>query len=312
VFKTELRIFSKATLVVVSLLVGMIVTACGDGVASGGAADEILIDGSSTVFPISQAVAEEFRKDRPDVQIPVGISGTGGGFKRFVTGEIDISDASRPIKESERAEAAENGIEFTEFIVAYDGLSVVINSSNSFASCLAVDEFKTIWEPGSKVDNWNQVRSDFPDKRLRLYGPDTDSGTFDYFTAEINGEEDASRSDYTASSDDNVLIQGVSGDQGAMGYFGFAYYTENSEILNVLSVDGGDGCIEPTIETIKDGSYSPLSRPMFIYVNDFSLQRPVVKDFIEYYLNNAGALAEEVGFVGLSDEEYQSQFALLP
>ncbi|MDP6055819.1 MAG: PstS family phosphate ABC transporter substrate-binding protein [Dehalococcoidia bacterium] len=311
-FKTELRIFSKATLVVVSLLVGMIVTACGDGVASGGAADEILIDGSSTVFPISQAVAEEFRKDRPDVQIPVGISGTGGGFKRFVTGEIDISDASRPIKESERAEAAENGIEFTEFIVAYDGLSVVINSSNSFASCLAVDEFKTIWEPGSKVDNWNQVRSDFPDKRLRLYGPDTDSGTFDYFTAEINGEEDASRSDYTASSDDNVLIQGVSGDQGAMGYFGFAYYTENSEILNVLSVDGGDGCIEPTIETIKDGSYSPLSRPMFIYVNDFSLQRPVVKDFIEYYLNNAGALAEEVGFVGLSDEEYQSQFALLP
>ncbi|MBP39430.1 MAG: phosphate ABC transporter substrate-binding protein [Chloroflexi bacterium] len=290
----------------------MIVTACGDGVASGGAADEILIDGSSTVFPISQAVAEEFRKDRPDVQIPVGISGTGGGFKRFVTGEIDISDASRPIKESERAEAAENGIEFTEFIVAYDGLSVVINSSNSFASCLAVDEFKTIWEPGSKVDNWNQVRSDFPDKRLRLYGPDTDSGTFDYFTAEINGEEDASRSDYTASSDDNVLIQGVSGDQGAMGYFGFAYYTENSEILNVLSVDGGDGCIEPTIETIKDGSYSPLSRPMFIYVNDFSLQRPVVKDFIEYYLNNAGALAEEVGFVGLSDEEYQSQFALLP
>ena len=311
-FKTELRIFSKATLVVVSLLVGMIVTACGDGVASGGAADEILIDGSSTVFPISQAVAEEFRKDRPDVQIPVGISGTGGGFKRFVTGEIDISDASRPIKESERAEAAENGIEFTEFIVAYDGLSVVVNSSNSFASCLAVDEFKTIWEPGSKVDNWNQVRSDFPDKRLRLYGPDTDSGTFDYFTAEINGEEDASRSDYTASSDDNVLIQGVSGDQGAMGYFGFAYYTENSEILNVLSVDGGDGCIEPTIETIKDGSYSPLSRPMFIYVNDFSLQRPVVKDFIEYYLNNAGALAEEVGFVGLSDEEYQSQFALLP
>jgi phosphate transport system substrate-binding protein len=311
VVHTNPKKYSKTALIAISLVVAVLLAACGDGVASGGGTDEILIDGSSTVFPISQAVAEEFRKERPDVQIPVGISGTGGGFKRFVTGETDISDASRPIKESERELAAENGIEFTEFVVAYDGLSVVINTSNDFASCLTVDEFKKVWEPGSKVNNWNQVRPDFPDKRLRLYGPDTDSGTFDYFTAEINGEEDASRSDYTASSDDNVLIQGVSGDQGAMGYFGFAYYSENTELLNILAVDGGGGCVEPTIETIKDGTYSPLSRPMFIYVNNFSLQRPIVKEFIEYYLNNAAELAEEVGFVGLTEDEYLDQFSLL-
>jgi phosphate transport system substrate-binding protein len=263
------------------------------------------------VFPISQAVAEEFRKERPDVQIPVGISGTGGGFKRFVTGEIDIADASRPIKESEIAEAAENGIEFTEFVVAYDGLSIVINTANDFASCLTTAELKKIWEPGSKFDNWNEVRDGFPDKKLRLYGPDTDSGTFDYFTAEINEKEDASRSDYTASSDDNVLVQGVSGDRGGMGYFGFAYYTENSDLLNVIAVDDGAGCIEPSVESISDGSYSPLSRPMFIYVNNFSLQREEVREFITFYLNNAGVLAEEVGFVGLPEAEYQAQFSEL-
>lgn len=303
--KTELRKYSKTALIVTSLFIVGIIAACGG--EGGGNSTEILIDGSSTVFPISQAVAEEFRRDRPDVQIPVGISGTGGGFKRFVTGEIDISDASRPIKESEREEAEKNGIGFTEFVIAYDGLSIVINSSNNFAKCLTADELKKIWEPGSSINNWNQVRSEFPDKPLRLYGPDTDSGTFDYFTAEINGKEDASRSDYTASSDDNVLVQGVSGDQSAMGYFGFAYYTENSEILNVISVDGGEGCIAPSVASINDGSYSPLSRPMFIYVNEFSLQRPEVREFIEFYLNNAAELAEEVGYVGLSEADYQAQ-----
>jgi len=311
VIKNELRKYSKTVLIVSAFFILAITGACGDGQASGGATNEILIDGSSTVFPITQAVAEEFRKGRPDVQIPVGISGTGGGFQRFVSGETDISDASRPIKDSERELAAENGIEFTEFIIAYDGLSIVINKSNDFAKCLTVEELKSVWGRGSKVDNWNQVRSEFPDKRLRLYGPDTDSGTFDYFTAEINGEEDASRSDYTASSDDNVLVQGVSGDQGAMGYFGFAYYTENAEILNVVGVDGGSGCVEPSIASINDGSYSPLSRPMFIYVNDFALQREEVRAFIEYYLNNAGALADEVGFVGLPEADYQSQFSKL-
>lgn len=309
--RPDLFKYSKFALIVAAFLIVGILSGCGDGVASGGASAEILIDGSSTVFPISQAVAEEFRKERPDLQIPVGISGTGGGFKRFVTGEIDISDASRPMKESERAEAAENGIEFTELTVAYDGLSIVINKTNDFAACLTVAELKSIWAPESSVDNWNQVRPEFPDKKLRLYGPDTDSGTFDYFTLAINGREDASRSDYTASSDDNVLVQGVSGDRGGMGYFGFAYYTENSELLNVISVDGGSGCITPSVESINDGSYAPLSRPMFIYVNNFSLQRPEVRQFIEYYLNNAALLAEEVGYVGLSEADYQAQIDAL-
>jgi len=306
------RVFSLALL----LLVGVI-AACGGSASDNGdgptkgQATEILIDGSSTVFPISQAVAEEFRKGRPEVQIPVGISGTGGGFKRFVRGEIDIADASRSIKDSERDEAAANGIEYTEFTIAYDGLSVVVSESNDFATCLTIGELKKIWEPGSTIDNWNQVRSGFPDKRLRLYGPDTDSGTFDYFTKAINGEEDASRPDYTASSDDNVLVLGVSGDQGAMGYFGFAYYNENQEILNVVSVDDGTGCVKPSLASINDGSYKPLSRPMFIYVNNESLKREEVRTFVEYYLNNAAELAEEVGYVGLPDGEYQSQFAKL-
>lgn len=293
---------SRRALVAVTLLVLGAVSACGSG-----AGKEILVDGSSTVFPISQAVAEEFRKERPDIQVPVGISGTGGGLKRFVTGGIDVADASRRIKDSEREEAAANGIEFTEFTIAYDGLSVVVNSSNDFVSCLTVDELKRIWEPGSNIEKWSQVRDGFPDRPLRLYGPDTDSGTFDYFTRVINGEEDASRSDYTASSDDNVLVQGVSGDPGGMGYFGFAYYTENREILNVLGVDGGSGCVKPTVSSINDGTYSPLSRPMFIYVNNAALQREHVLAFVTFYLKNAAELAEEVGFVGLPDSEYQSQ-----
>ena len=272
-----------------------------------GTGKEILVDGSSTVFPISQAVAEEFRKERPDVQIPVGISGTGGGLKRFVTGGIDVADASRRIKDSERDEAAANGIEYTEFTVAYDGLSIVVNSSNNFVFCLTTDELKRIWEPGSKLERWSQVRDGFPDRPLRLYGPDTDSGTFDYFTKAINGEEDASRSDYTASSDDNVLVQGVSGDQGSIGYFGFAYYTENREILKVLGVDNGTGCVRPSVTTINDGSYSPLSRPMFIYVNNASLEHEYVQAFVRFYLSNAAELAEEVGYVGLPDSEYQIQ-----
>ena len=296
--------WSRGALIAMSVLVLGTVSAC---VNQNG--KEVLVDGSSTVFPISQAVAEEFRKVRPDVQVPVGISGTGGGMQRFVTGGIDVADASRQIKDSEREEAAANGIEFTEFTVAYDGLSVVVNSSNDFVSCLTVDELKRIWEPGSKIKNWNQVRGDFPDKRLRLYGPDTDSGTFDYFTRAINGEEDASRSDYTASSDDNVLVQGVSGDQGGMGYFGFAYYTENRDILKVLGVDMGTGCVSPTVTSINDGSYSPLSRPMFIYVNNASLELEHVNAFVRFYLENAAELAEEVGYVGLPETEYQSQLA---
>jgi phosphate transport system substrate-binding protein len=293
---------SEHTLLVATLIALAMISGCVTGTGK-----EILVDGSSTVFPISQAVAEEFRKERPDVQIPVGISGTGGGLKRFVTGGIDVADASRRIKDSERDEAAANGIEYTEFTVAYDGLSIVVNSSNNFVSCLTSDELKRIWEPGSKLERWSQVRDGFPDRPLRLYGPDTDSGTFDYFTKAINGEEDASRSDYTASSDDNVLVQGVSGDQGSIGYFGFAYYTENREILKVLGVDNGTGCVRPSVTTINDGSYSPLSRPMFIYVNNASLEHEYVQAFVRFYLSNAAELAEEVGYVGLPDSEYQIQ-----
>jgi len=282
------------------------IAACG-----GGNSREILIDGSSTVFPISEVVAEEFRKEFPGVQIPLGISGTGGGFKRFVNGETDISGASRPIKDSEREEAAANGIEFTQFTVAYDGLSVVVNPANDFAKCLTVEELNKIWEPGSQIDNWDQVRDGFPSMRIRLYGPDTDSGTFDYFTKAINGKEDHSRSDYTASSDDNVLVQGVSGDKGGMGYFGYAYYKFNSDSLNVLSIDDGSGCVGPGPETINDGSYKPLSRPMFIYVNNAELEREDMKAFIRFYLNNAAELSEIVGYVGLPQSEYDVQLALL-
>ena len=271
----------------------------------------IEIDGSSTVFPVTQAVAEEFRKEHPGVQVSVGISGSGGGFKRFTVGEIDISDASRAIKDSEAEAAASNGIEFIEITVAWDGLSVVTSMSNEFVDCLTTEELKLIWDAGSTVDNWNQVRSSFPDKPLRLYGPDTDSGTFDYFTDEINGEEDRSRSDYTASADDNTLVQGIAGDGGSLGYFGYAYYAENTDKLKLVSVDSGNGCVAPNNATINDGTYSPLSRPLFIYVSKESNERPEVRAFLEFYMEHGGALANEVGYVALSAADYASQLALI-
>ena len=279
--------------------------------ASGGDSlkGNIEIDGSSTVFPISQAVAEEFRKLHKGVQVPVGISGTGGGFKRFAAGEIDIADASRPIKRSEAEAAAKNGVEYVELRVAFDGLSILVNKTNKFASCITAEELKKVWEPGSKINKWSQVRPDWPSKPLRLYGPGTDSGTFDYFTAAIVGKEDASRPDYTASEDDNVLIQGVAGDRNSLGYFGFAYYQENIDKLKVLAVDGGNGCIEPSEQTINDGTYKPLSRPLFIYVKKKSLERPEVKAFIEFYLKNAAELSKEVGYVPLPARDYEAGLA---
>ena len=265
----------------------------------------IEIDGSSTVFPISQAVAEEFRKEHPNIQVPVGISGTGGGFKRFAVGETVISNASRPMKASEVELATTNGVKFVELPVAFDGLSVIVNPENDFAECLTTDELNKIWDAGSKVNNWNQVRDGFPDRRMRLYGPDTDSGTFDYFTDAINREEDRSRPDYTASADDNVLVQGIAGDPNALGYFGYAYLKENLDKLKVIGVDSGNGCIEPSERTINDGSYAPLSRPLLIYVNKKELERPEVMEFVEFYLENAGVLAAEVGYVALPATEYQ-------
>ena len=269
----------------------------------------IEIDGSSTVFPISQAVAEEFRKTQPQVQVPVGISGTGGGFKRFVVGETDISDASRPITAAEAELAKKNGIEYIELQVAYDGLSVLVNKANTSVTCLTTAELKKIWDVGSTVKMWNQVRPDFPADPIRLYGPGTDSGTFDYFTEVINGKAKQSRADFTASEDDNVLVQGIAGDKNSLGYFGFAYFEENQDKLKLVGVDSGRGCVQPATQTINDGTYSPLSRPLFIYVNKKALQRPEVKAFVEYYLKNGAKLSAEVGYVALPAKLYDDGLA---
>jgi len=291
----------------VGLVLAAGVAACGGG---DGVSGSVEIDGSSTVFPITEAVAEEFMMNvSRSIRVNVGFSGTGGGFKRFCAGETAISDASRAIKETERASCAENGVEFIELTVAYDGISVVVNPDNTWVDCLTVEELRRIWEPGSTVTSWAEVRDGFPDLGLRLYGPGTDSGTFDYFTEAIMGEEDASRSDYTASEDDNVLVQGVAGDEGALGYFGFAYYEENRERIDVLAVDNGDGCVVPSRETIRTNEYAPLSRPMFIYVNTDALQQDHVEAFVRYYMENAPELVPQVGYVALDDEDYEANLA---
>ena len=264
----------------------------------------IEIDGSSTVFPVSQAVAEEFRKVQPGVQVNVGVSGTGGGFKRFTVGETDISDASRPIKDKEAAEAKANNVEYIEMRLGTDGLTVIVNKNNSFVDCLTITELNAIWKPGSTINNWKDVRAGFPDQKLRLYGPDTDSGTFDYFTEEVNGEAQMSRADYTASADDNVLVQGVSGDKGGLGYFGYAYYQPNAANLKALAIDNGKGCVEVTPKSIEDGSYSPLSRPLYIYVNKASMARPEMKKFVEFYLDEGAKLTNEVGYVASDQNVY--------
>ena len=266
----------------------------------------IEIDGSSTVFPVSEAVAEEFGKLHPDVRVNVGVSGTGGGFKRFTVGETDISDASRPIKDAEAQQAADNGIEYYPLRVAMDGLSVMVSPENDFVECLSTDQLKMIWEPESAVEKWSDVDPSWPDSKIVLYGPDTDSGTFDYFTEEIMGEAQVSRADYTASADDNVLVQGIAGGKYSLGYFGFAYYQENIDKLKLVAVDSGNGCVLPTSESIENGTYSPLSRPLFIYVSKQSMERPEVKAFVEFYLDNAAELSQEVGYIKLGEAEYAS------
>ena len=266
------------------------------------------VDGSSTLAPLSEAVAEEFKKIYSKANILVGISGTGGGFKRFVIGEIDISDASRAIKDSEISQAKENGIDYAELRVGMDGLSVMVNPNNNFVNCLTLTELNLVWKPGSAVNNWNQLRSIFPNKKMRLYGPGTDSGTFGFFTEIINGEEGASRDDYTASEDDNVLVQGIAGDNYALGYFGYAYYLSNKDKLKVLGIDkeDGNGCIIPDSSTIESELY-PITRPLYIYVNKFSYNtKPVVKEFVKFYMEQAAKLITEIGYVPVKDEEYKS------
>lgn len=295
------------------LMMSALLIACSgnDEEESSGLSGTVEIDGSSTVFPISEAVAEEFNKVHPRVRVNVGVSGTGGGFKRFTVGETDISDASRAIKDSEHDAAVANGIEYYELRVGTDGLSVMVSTQNDFLDCLTVGELKMIWDTGSTVNNWNQVRSNFPDRPLRLYGPDTDSGTFDFFTEEINGEAQVSRADYTASADDNVLVQGMGGDRNALGYFGYAYYAENADKLKLVAVDNGNGCVTPTLDTILSGEYKPLTRPLFIYVNKKSLERPEVRAFVEFYMEHGEELTREVGYVPVSPDAYASNLGMI-
>ncbi len=272
---------------------------------------DIIADGSSTVFPITEAMAEEFGAQHPDVRVSVGESGTGGGFKKFCNNETDISDASRPIKDSEKELCAAAGVDYVEFKIGLDGITVVVNPANEFAACLTTDQLKALWNKDSTISNWNQVDPSFPDQPITLYGPGTDSGTFDFFTEAINGTAKDSRADYTASEDDNVLVQGIAGDPNALGYFGLAYFVENQDKLKEVAVDAGTGCVTPSYETVADGTYTPLSRPLFIYVKKSALARPEVFEFVKFYLQNAPELVKEVGYINVDQSVYDADLQTL-
>jgi phosphate transport system substrate-binding protein len=269
----------------------------------------IHIDGSSTVYPITESVVEEFQAQHPGIRVAVGISGTGGGFQKFCVGEAEVADASRPIKAVELERCRSYGVEPHRFTIALDGLSVVASPQNDFAACLTVGELQRIWEAGSTIERWSEVRPEWPEWQLELFGPGVDSGTFDYFTGTIIGREGASRADFAASEDDNVLVHGVSGHRGALGYFGHAYYAESPELLKLLAVDAGEGCVLPTPETIASGEYRPLTRPLFLYVDVNVMDREDVVTFIRYYLENARRLVPEVGYVPVAREVYDSALA---
>jgi phosphate transport system substrate-binding protein len=316
-----LKIFkSRPSIVAATVMIALSLVACGDNTSTTtqstqtgsntntatteGLSGSIRVDGSSTVAPISKAVAQEFAKVNPGVKVPVGTSGTGGGFKKFCAGDTDISNASRPIKSKEAEECAKNNVEFVELPIAVDGLTLVVNKENTWATCLTVDELKKMWSPDAqgKVTNWKQVKDSFPDEKLSLFGPGPDSGTFDYFTEAINGKSKASRTDYQPSEDDNILVQGVVGSKGSLGYFGVAYYEENANKLKAVEVDAGKGCVAPTIENINSGKYAPLSRPLFLYVSKKSLERPEVKAFMDFYLDKDESLVRKVGYVTLPSD----------
>jgi len=269
----------------------------------------IKIDGSSTVYPITEAVAEEFRVNEPNVQVTIGISGTGGGFKKFGRGETDISDASRPIKQKEVKICKDNNISYVDLTVAYDGLAVLVNPANDWVDYFTVEELKKLWEPAAQgvIMKWSQVRDGWPDEEIHLFGPGVASGTYDYFTEAVVGESGSSRGDFTASEDDNVLVQGIAGDKYGLGFFGLAYYEENKDKLRLIAVDGGEGPVNPTLETVSNGTYSPLSRPLFIYVNSKAAKKPVIQEFINFYIDNAPALSTEIGYVPLPDELYKAE-----
>jgi phosphate transport system substrate-binding protein len=295
-----------------SCLLGFGVVACGDddsSTSTGGASGagdlsgNIKIDGSSTVFPFAQAAAEQFKGENSGVDVSVGESGTGGGFEKFCAGETDISNASRPIKDDEEAPICQkNSVEYSEVQVANDGIAVVTNKDLKI-DCMTVEQLKQLWNKGSKVSNYKDLDPSFPDQKVALFGPGTDSGTFDFFTKEINGEEGDTRKDYSPSEDDNVTVQGVSGDKGGLGYFGFSYYEDNADNLNLVKVDAGDGCVEPSAAAIQDGSYKPLSRPLFMYPAAKSIARPEVKGFMDYILANQQAIADASKIVAMTDEQ---------
>lgn len=269
----------------------------------------IKVDGSSTVFPITEAVAEEFRSVQPNVKVTIGVSGTGGGFQKFSRGETNISNASRPIKDKEIEASEANNIKYIELEVAYDGLAVLVNPENDWVDSFTVEELKKIWEPAAQgtIMKWNQIRPEWPNEEIHLYGPGIASGTYDYFTEAIVGKSGSSRGDYTASEDDHVLVQGIIGDKFSLGFFGLAYYAENKDKLKLIGVNNGTEVIKPTLETVSNGTYAPLSRPLFIYVNSTSVKSPEVIAFVHYYLENAGELATDVGYIPLPAELYAKQ-----
>ncbi|GAA0416542.1 hypothetical protein Acor_63620 [Acrocarpospora corrugata] len=273
--------------------------------AAAALAGEIKIDGSSTVAPLIQVAAEIFGEEQPQVKLAVGTSGTGGGFEKFCAGETAIANASRPIKDEEKAACTAKAINFGELRVATDALTVVVPKENTWATCLTVDQLKKIWEPGAegKVMTWDQVDPKFPKEDLKLFGPGTDSGTFEYFTEEINGEKNVSRKDYSPSEDDNVIVQGVAGAKGGLGYFGYTYYEENMDKLTAVQVDSGAGCVGPSAQSAQDGTYTPLSRPLFIYPNVTELKRPEVTAFVDYLVANIATIAKDAKFITLNPEQ---------
>lgn len=293
-----------------AVVVAMGVSACGGGDDGAGASGEdkeftgeVVADGSSTVGPLTSSAAEGYKDDQPKVNVKVTISGTGGGFKKFCNDETDISNASRAIKDTEKAECDKKSIAYTEMIMANDALTVVVSKENTWADCLTVAQLKKIWEPNSKVNNWNQVDPSFPNEPLKLFGAGTDSGTFDFFTEKINGKEKASRTDYTPSEDDNLIVQGVSGSKGGLGYFGFTYFEENEGKLKALKIDGGGGCVAPSVADAQSGKYKPLSRPLFVYVKKKSMDKEQVADFVRYYVENIDEIVKEAKYVPLTAEQ---------
>ena len=291
----------KRIIALVALAAAALAASAGAGVTA--LSGTITVDGSSTVGPYAIAGAEGFQKKNKGARVTVGISGTGGGFERFCRGETDVANASRPMRNSEAILCRDAGVKWIAFTVANDGLSVVVNKQNTWANCLTTGELKAMWNTGSRINNWKDVRAGFPDVPLKLFGAGTDSGTFDYFTEAINGRAKQSRSDYLATEDDNITVQGVSGERGGLGYFGFSYYEENKDKLKVVAIDGGKGCITPSIKTVQANTYRPLSRPLFMYAKRTSFRRPVVAGYFGHIFNNEKAIAKRVGFIALTDRQ---------